>query len=71
MHLRWSHCVLYVRNLDEMVSFYTKVLGFQVTDSGVLRVTAEAKAVVVGDHAGMVIDALRTANPIVLHCMSY
>ena len=34
MPLRWSHAVCYVRNLDEMVDFYSKVLGFEVTDRG-------------------------------------
>jgi len=34
MQLRWSHAVLRVRDMDEMVDFYTKVLGFEVTDRG-------------------------------------
>ena len=34
MQLRWSHAVLLVRDMDEMVDFYTKVLGFEVTDRG-------------------------------------
>ena len=34
MQLRWSHAVLFVRNMDEMLDFYTNVLGFQVTDRG-------------------------------------
>jgi catechol 2,3-dioxygenase len=34
MRLRWSHCVLYVRDLEEMVDFYTRVLGFEVSDRG-------------------------------------
>ena len=36
MQLRWSHAVVYVRDLDNMLSFYTNVLGFQVTDRGPL-----------------------------------
>jgi catechol 2,3-dioxygenase len=36
MKLRWSHAVLYVRNLDEMIAFYRDVLGFQVSDRGPL-----------------------------------
>lgn len=36
MTLRWSHSVLYVRDLDDMVDFYTKVLGFEVSDRGPL-----------------------------------
>jgi catechol-2,3-dioxygenase len=34
MTLRWSHTVLYVRELDPMLDFYTSVLGFEVTDRG-------------------------------------
>ncbi len=34
MKLRWSHCVLYVRDLDAMIDFYRDVLGFQVSDRG-------------------------------------
>ncbi len=34
MALRWSHAVVYVRDLDEMVDFYTNVLGFEVSDRG-------------------------------------
>ena len=36
MKLRWSHAVLYVRNLDEMIAFYKDVLGFEVSDRGPL-----------------------------------
>ena len=36
MQLSWSHAVLYVRNQEEMIDFYTRVLGFQVTDRGPL-----------------------------------
>ena len=36
MQLRWSHAVLYVRDLDATVDFYTQVLGFEVTDRGPL-----------------------------------
>jgi len=34
MKLRWSHAVLYVRNIEEMIDFYGSVLGFQVSDRG-------------------------------------
>ena len=34
MPLRWSHAVCYVRDLDEMLDFYTNLLGFEVTDRG-------------------------------------
>jgi len=39
MKLRWSHAVLYVRDLDEMLAFYRDVLGFQVSDRGPLDPT--------------------------------
>ncbi|MFT4572547.1 MAG: catechol 2,3-dioxygenase [Hyphomicrobiaceae bacterium] len=41
MQLRWSHAVIYVRDLDNMVAFYSDVLGFQTSDRGS-----------VGEHAG-------------------
>ncbi len=34
MQLRWSHAVLLVRDMEEMIDFYTNVLGFTVTDRG-------------------------------------
>ncbi|MBW2282714.1 MAG: VOC family protein [Deltaproteobacteria bacterium] len=34
MPLRWSHTVVYVRDLEAMIDFYTNVLGFEVTDRG-------------------------------------
>ena len=36
MRLSWSHAVLYVRDQDAMLDFYTKILGFEVTDRGPL-----------------------------------
>jgi len=36
MKLRWSHAVLYVRDLEKMIAFYRDVLGFQVSDRGPL-----------------------------------
>lgn len=36
MKLRWSHAVLYVRDLERMLAFYRDVLGFQVSDRGPL-----------------------------------
>lgn len=36
MTLRWSHAVLYVRNLEEMLRFYHDILGFEVSDRGPL-----------------------------------
>jgi catechol 2,3-dioxygenase len=34
MQLRWSHAVVYVRDMDTMLDFYTNVLGFRITDRG-------------------------------------
>jgi catechol 2,3-dioxygenase-like lactoylglutathione lyase family enzyme len=36
MKLRWSHAVLYVRDLEAVIAFYRDVLGFQVSDRGPL-----------------------------------
>ncbi len=36
MKLRWSHAVIYVRDLRKMLSFYTEILGFAVSDHGPL-----------------------------------
>jgi len=36
MKLKWSHAVLLVRDMEEMLDFYTKVLGFEITDRGAL-----------------------------------
>jgi catechol 2,3-dioxygenase-like lactoylglutathione lyase family enzyme len=36
MKLRWSHAVIYVRDLDAMIDFYRDILGFQVSDRGPL-----------------------------------
>jgi len=34
MNLNWSHAVLYIKDLETMLDFYTDVLGFEVTDRG-------------------------------------
>jgi catechol-2,3-dioxygenase len=34
MALSWSHIVIYAKDTDRMLDFYTRVLGFQVTDRG-------------------------------------
>ena len=34
MALHWSHAVYYVRDIDQMIDFYTNVLGFEVSDRG-------------------------------------
>ena len=36
MALEWSHMVLYVEDVEQMLAFYTDVLGFEVTDRGPL-----------------------------------
>jgi catechol 2,3-dioxygenase len=36
MQLHWSHAVVYVHELENMIDFYTRVLGFEVTDRGPL-----------------------------------
>ncbi len=39
MALSWSHSVIYVHDVDRMLDFYNRVLGFQVTDRGPVRDT--------------------------------
>ncbi len=34
MNVRWSHCVLRVRDLDAMIEFYCDALGFKLADRG-------------------------------------
>jgi catechol 2,3-dioxygenase len=34
MHARWSHCVLKVRDIDEMIAFYCDLFGWSVADRG-------------------------------------
>ena len=36
MLLTWSHAVMYVRDEAVMLDFYTRVLGFEITDRGPL-----------------------------------
>ena len=36
MNVRWSHCVLKVRDLDAMIDFYCDALGFKLADRGEL-----------------------------------
>lgn len=36
MNVSWSHCVLRVRDLDQMISFYCDALGFELADRGTL-----------------------------------
>ena len=34
MKLDWSHTVLNIKDKDKILDFYTKALGFKVSDSG-------------------------------------
>ncbi|MCP3992780.1 MAG: hypothetical protein GY724_27180 [Actinomycetia bacterium] len=34
MQLRWSHAAVLVRDMENMLDFYTRVLGFRITDRG-------------------------------------
>ena len=34
MKLDWSHTVLNIKDKDKILDFYTKTLGFKVSDSG-------------------------------------
>lgn len=52
MELQWSHCVINVRNLDEMLDFYTNVLGFEVTDRGPLGPADDAPQIVFMSQVG-------------------
>jgi len=40
MQLNWSHAVIYVRDQQKMLDYYTNVLGFKVTDRGPLAENA-------------------------------
>ena len=37
MTLTWSHAVMYVRDEARMLDFYSRVLGFEETDQGMIR----------------------------------
>ena len=36
MKLSWSHTVLYIKDQAKMLDFYTRTLGFKVTDRGAI-----------------------------------
>lgn len=68
MQLRWSHVVLFVRDMDEMLDFYTKVLGFQITDRGPLPGPGDSEIVFMSqvetDHHQIAFaDGNRDENP--------
>ena len=47
MKLSWSHTVLNVRDIDAMVEFYTRVLGFEISDRGPIPMGREGEAEIV------------------------
>ena len=34
MQLRWAHAVVYVKDMQAMLDFYTEILGFEIADRG-------------------------------------
>jgi catechol 2,3-dioxygenase len=45
MQLQWSHVVVLVRDMEEMIDFYTNVLGFEITDRGMLPGSDDSEVV--------------------------
>ncbi len=70
MQLRWSHTAILVRDMNEMVDFYTKVLGFDVTDRGQFPAPGAEDSEIVflsqvdtDHHQFAFVDRLRDENP--------
>ena len=68
MKLRWSHAVIYVRDLDKMIAFYREVLGFEVSDRGLLDPNNPALGLaflsqVGSDHHQLAFAAVRGEGP--------
>ena len=68
MKLRWSHAVIYVRDLDKMIAFYRDVLGFEVSDRGSLDPNNPALEVaflsqVGSDHHQLAFASVRGEGP--------
>ncbi|MDP6377512.1 MAG: VOC family protein [Pseudomonadales bacterium] len=70
MQLRWSHTAILVRDMNEMVDFYTKVLGFDVTDRGQFPAPGAEDSEIVflsqvdtDHHQIAFVDGLRDENP--------
>jgi catechol 2,3-dioxygenase len=63
MNLRWSHCVLRVRDLDAVVGFYCDILGFEIADRGPLGPEGSPEVVFLSgsssDHHQMAFAAAR------------
>jgi len=45
MQLSWSHAVVYVRDMEMMLDFYTRVLGFDIADRGPLGAQSDLEIV--------------------------
>jgi len=67
MKLRWSHAVIYVRDLEAMIAFYREVLGFEVSDRGPLAPGADIEVAflsqVGSDHHQLAFAAVRGDGP--------
>ncbi len=68
MKLRWSHAVMYVRDLDKMLRFYCDVLGFEISDRGPVFPGEDAPEVVFlsqsdTDHHQIAFAAVRGDGP--------
>lgn len=46
MKLSWSHAVMYIRDYEKMIDFYSQVLGFAVTDQGPINPSPGAPQIV-------------------------
>ncbi|MFP6807318.1 MAG: VOC family protein [Pseudomonadales bacterium] len=50
MQLKWSHAVIYVKDLEKMLAFYTGTLGFSITDRGALGSKEEPQIIFLSQH---------------------
>lgn len=66
MQVSWSHCVLKVRDLEEMIAFYSDLLDFRVADRGPLGPPGAPEIVFMSgrssDHHQMAFVATRGAE---------
>ena len=68
MKLRWSHAVIYVRDLEAVLGFYCDVLGFEVSDSGSIDPSTPGRDIafitqVGSDHHQLAFAAMRGDGP--------